>query len=199
MSIKIGLTGGLASGKTTVTNFLKRKNFLVHDSDFVVKKLYSKPSPTFLTYLKKINFSKSIKNKKINKNIIREEIFSNKIKKNKLEKFIHNEVRKDRDRFIKKNKKTKVLFFDIPLLFEANLSHTCDYIILLYAPKDTRIKRAVLKKGIVKKIVLKILDNQLGDNYKKKRSDFVINTSKSKTHCFKMILEAIDIIINKNA
>ncbi len=199
MSVKIGLTGGLASGKTTITNFLKSKNFLVHDSDLVVKKLYSKPSPTFLTYLKKINFSKSIRNKKINKNIIRQEIFTNKTKKSRLEKFIHNEVRKDRNRFIKKNKKTKVLFFDIPLLFEANLSHICDYIILLYTPRDTRIKRATSKKRIEKKMVLKILDNQLGDNYKKKRSDFVINTSKPKKHCFKMILEAINIIIKKNA
>lgn len=199
MSIKIGLTGGLASGKTTVTNFLKKKNFLVHDSDLVVKKLYSTPSPAFLTYLKKINFSKSIKNNKINKNIIREEIFNNRIKKNKLEKFVHAEVKKDRDRFIKKNKKNKVLFFDVPLLFEANLSHTFDYIVLLYAPKAIRIKRATSKKGMAKKLVLKILDNQLGDNYKKKRSDFVINTSKSKTYCFKMILEAIDIIIKKNA
>ena len=199
MSIKIGLTGGLASGKTTVTKFLKKKNFLVHDSDLVVKKLYSTPSPAFLTYLKKINFSKSIKNKKINKNIIREEIFNNRKKKNKLEKFVHGEVKKDRDKFIKKNKKTKVLFFDIPLLFEANLSQTCDYIILLYAPKVIRIKRATSKKKIAKKLVLKILDNQLGDNYKKRRSDFVINTSKSKTYCFKMILEVIDIIIKKNA
>ena len=50
--IVIGLTGGIASGKTTITNFLKKKKFTVHDSDSVVKKIYSKPEPKFLSYLK---------------------------------------------------------------------------------------------------------------------------------------------------
>ena len=45
--IVIGLTGGIASGKTTITNFLKKKKIRVHDSDSVVKKIYSKPDPNF--------------------------------------------------------------------------------------------------------------------------------------------------------
>ena len=54
MTIIIGLTGGIASGKTNVSKYLKTKRFAVHDSDLVVNKIYSTPSPAFLKYLKKI-------------------------------------------------------------------------------------------------------------------------------------------------
>ena len=65
MTIIVGLTGGIASGKTTLSNFLKNKKFAVHDSDLVVKKIYSRPSPFFLKHLKKLGLSHSIKNNKI--------------------------------------------------------------------------------------------------------------------------------------
>ena len=128
MTIIVGLTGGIASGKTTVSKFLKNKRYSVHDSDAVVKKIYSNPKPGFLKHLKSINLSDSIRGKKVSKNKIREEIFNNQIKKRKLEKFIHNEVRRSRERFIKKHKNTKkkVLILDIPLLFESKLSNICD-------------------------------------------------------------------------
>ena len=201
MTIIVGLTGGIASGKTTISKFLKNKRYPVHDSDAVVKKIYSNPRPDFLKHLKSINLSDSIKGKKVSKNRIREEIFNNKIKKRKLEKFIHNEVRRSRELFIKKHKNTKkkVLILDIPLLFESRLSHICDYIILLCAPKKTKILRAMARKGMKKNIILKILKNQLSDSYKKKKSDFVINTSKTKNHSFKVILGVISNIIKNHA
>ena len=199
--IVVGLTGGIASGKTTISFFLKEKRFSVHDSDLVVKKIYSNPTPGFLKYLKDINLSNSIKGKKINKNIIREEIFYKKEKRSKLEKFIHNEVRKSRNQFLNKHKrkKTKIVFLDIPLLFEAKLQNICDYVILLYLPRKNKIQRALVRKGMTKKLLLKIIKSQKSDAYKKRRADFIINTSKPKNHSFKMILKAIDNIMDQNA
>ena len=199
--IKVGLTGGLASGKTTISFFLKKKGFPVHESDKIVKKIYSKPKTNLLKHLKKIGLSNSIKNKKINKKTIREEIFNNTTKKRKLEKFIHNEVKNDRLRFLnyQKKKNAKVVILDIPLLFEAKLSKTCDYIIFLYLPKKIKINRASQRRGITKTIATKIINNQLKDSFKKQKSDYVINTSKNKKHSFKMILNIINNIIKKNA
>ena len=79
MTIIVGLTGGIASGKTTICKFLEKQKFPLHDSDSVVKNIYTKPPTALLRVLKKIGLSHSIKNKKINKNIIRDEIFNNKI------------------------------------------------------------------------------------------------------------------------
>ena len=189
----IGITGGIASGKTTISNFLKMKGFAVHNSDSVVKSIYTNPTTTFIRYLKKINLKSSINGKKIDKKIIREEIFNNENKRRKLEKFIHNKVKKSREHFLKANrkKKTKIVILDIPLLFEAKLNNICDFVIFLYLPKKLKIQRAMARKGMTKDVLLKLIKSQLSDSYKKKKADFLINTSKTKQHSFKMILEAI--------
>jgi len=197
--IVIGLTGGIASGKTTITNFLKKKKFAVHDSDSVVKKIYSKPRPKFLSYLKKTNFKNSIKCNKIDKKTIREEIFTNTEKRKLLEKYLHAKVKKSRDIFLKKNrqKKTQIVFLDIPLLFENKLEKICNYTILFYASLKIRKQRAIRRKGMQKKIFVKIIKSQLSDKIKKKKADFIINTSASKDWCFNKILKTIEQIKDK--
>ena len=192
----IGLTGGIASGKTTIVNFLKKKKYAIHDSDAVVKKIYSFPKPSFIKYLKNIGLSDSIKKRTINKNIIRNEVFNNKSKKKNLEKFIHKEVGKSRTQFLKYHKKrnTKIVFLDIPLLFECKLEKICDYVILLYAPIKTRKQRAMKRKDMNKKILNKITKTQLSDKIKRTKSDFVISTSGNISRSFKDLLETINLI-----
>ena len=108
--IVVGLTGGIASGKTTITNFLKKKRMKIHDSDLVVKNTYSKPPLKFKNYLTKISLKASLKGNKIDKNLIRKEIFNSSKKRKLLEKYLHAEVRKSRNVFLKKyrQKKTQV-------------------------------------------------------------------------------------------
>ena len=197
--IVIGLTGGIASGKTTITNFLKKKKFPVHDSDFVVKKIYSKPEPKFLSYLKKTNLKNSIKGNKIDKKTIREEIFTNTEKRKLLEKYLHAKVKKSRDIFLKKNrqKKTQIVFLDIPLLFENKLEKICNYTILFYAPLKIRKQRAIRRKGMQKRILVKIIKSQLSDKIKKKKADFAVDTSMNKNRCFNEVLKTIKSIKNK--
>ena len=73
----IGITGGIGSGKTTVCDYLKKNNFAVHESDRVVAQMYSKPNNSFLYFLKK-NISKEVvKNNKIKKQKITNIIFNN--------------------------------------------------------------------------------------------------------------------------
>ena len=196
MTIIVGLTGGIASGKSTIINYIKKKRIPTHDSDFVVNKLYTNPTKKFLKYLKYAKIKYTISEKKIDKASIREEIFYNLKKKNLLEKYIHNEVKISRDIFLKKHKtkKTKLIFLDIPLLFEKKLVNICDYIILIYAPIQLRKKRTIKRKGMKKKILNKIINNQLTDTYKKKKADFIVNTSTSKTQSFNKISQIINLI-----
>ena len=129
--IVVGLTGGIASGKTTIVKLLKKNRLAVHDSDLVVKGIYSKPKTKFLNHLVKINLGKSLKKGRIDKKNIREEIFNNTKKRKLLESYIHTEVKKARNIFLKKHKqkKTKIIFLAIPLLFENKLEK---FVILLY-------------------------------------------------------------------
>jgi len=197
--IVVGLTGGIASGKTTATNFLKKKKMKIHDSDLVVKNIYSKQSPKFTNYLKKINLASALKGNKIDKKAIREDIFNNTKKRKLLEKYLHDAVKKSRNVFLKKHsqKKTQIVFLDIPLLFENKLEKICNYTILFYAPLKTRKQRAIRRRGMQKGILEKIIKSQLSDVVKKKKADFVINTSLGKNQCFNKISKTIEIIKDK--
>jgi len=199
MTTIVGLTGGIASGKTTIVKLLKKNKLAVQDSDFVVGGIYSKPKTKFTNYLKKINLGQSLKGKKIDTKIIREEIFFNIKKRKLLESYIHTEVKKSRNLFIKKHKqkKTKIIFLDIPLLFENKLEKICDFTILFYAPLATRKERAIRRRGMQKKILEKIIESQLSDKIKKKKADFIVDTSANKSHCFNEVLKIIELIKNK--
>ena len=79
----VGLTGGIASGKSFVVKYLKKLKIPSHDSDGAIDRLYKKPSKLFLKYLEKNNFGKAINKKVINKSLIKEDIFSDEDKKKK--------------------------------------------------------------------------------------------------------------------
>ena len=101
----IGITGGIGSGKSTLSEHLTRLGYPVHESDKAVSKMYKKPNKPLFSFIKKSGLGDSLKNKNINKKIIAEKIFNNDKLRNSLEKHIHKEVRKQRVSFIKKNKK----------------------------------------------------------------------------------------------
>ena len=188
--IVVGITGGIASGKTTVVNFLRKKRIAIHDSDLIVKKTYLNPSSRFINYLKKIGLKKSLKGKKINKKIIQEEIFTYSKKRKLLETYLHKKVRIDRNKFLKthQKRKTKIVFLDIPLLFENKLDKICDYTILLYAPIKLRKKRAMKRKGMKKIVLEQIMKSQLSDRIKKRKAAFIVDTTNTKTKTFQKIL-----------
>jgi dephospho-CoA kinase len=195
----VGLTGGIASGKTTIVMMLKKYKIAVHDSDLVVSGIYSKPKTGFLRHLKKTSLGKSIKGKRIDKKIIREEIFNNTKKRKLLEGYIHAEVKKARNAFLKKHKqkKTDIVFLDIPLLFEKKLEKICHFTILFYASLAIRKKRAIRRRGMQKKILEKIINSQLSDKIKKKKADFVVDTSGIKSRCFNEFLRIVESIKKK--
>jgi dephospho-CoA kinase len=82
-------------------------------------------------------------------------------------------------------------------LFENKLEKICDFTILFYAPLATRKERAIRRRGMQKKILEKIIESQLSDKIKKKKADFIVDTSANKSHCFNEVLKIIELIKNK--
>ena len=193
----VGLTGGVASGKSFVLSYVKNLNIPVHDSDAVVKELYIKPNKSFLTYLQKNGFKNAIKEKKIIKKIIKEEFFFNKFKKKKLEQFLHKEVGLKRKKFLKTNKKKQVVFLDIPLLFEKKLESECDFICSTIAPIKIREKRALKRMGMTKVYFELVLKNQVRDAYRRKNSHYLIKTNQKKSQTCIDVDKIIKDIISK--
>ena len=182
MTKLVGITGGIGSGKTTFSNHLKKLGYLVHESDVVVSEIYNNPKKKFLNFIKEKISQDATYYYKINKAEIANVIFSNNKIKKLLERRIHKEVQSSREVFIKKytKKKKKVIFADIPLLFENKLEKSFDSVICIISLKKNRVKRVLKNKKFTKENLYKIFKSQTTDKERKKRSQIIINNNKTK-------------------
>ena len=182
MTKLVGITGGIGSGKTTFSNHLKKLGFVVHESDTVVSEIYNNPKKQFLSFIKEKISQDATNHNKINKAEIANVIFSNNKIKKLLERRIHKEVQISREAFIKKykKKKKKIIFADIPLLFENKLEKNFDLVICIISSKKNRTKRVLKNKKFTKENLNKIFKAQTTDKERKKRSQIIINNNKTK-------------------
>ena len=172
--IKIGLTGSIASGKSYVLNlFSDLYNIPIFSSDECVKELY-KSNDQLKDFVKKHILEKD---EELNKTNISENVFNNKEKLLKLEKFIHPLVKLARDRFIEQEKEnnSKIVIVEVPLLFEKNLENDFDFIILVKTSSDLQEKRVLERPNMTAELFSKIKKKQLPNKQKEERSHFVID------------------------
>ena len=171
--IKIGITGSIASGKTTASKIISKNRGPLFSADQIVAKLYQKKSFKEIVIKKlnlrpKFNFKSQLRNKIIDK------------RKNLkiLEKIIHPLVRKEMIIFLKKNKSQNFLFFEIPLLIENKLTKYFNTIIFIRSKRELRLKRYKLNGGNTK--LFSLLDKkQTKDTQKMKLCDHVVVNNKS--------------------
>jgi dephospho-CoA kinase len=183
--IKIGITGSIASGKTTASKFLSYKRGPLFSADKVVKNFYKNNNFKRLI-IKKFNIEK----KSNLKNSLKKKILKNKKDIKKLEKIIHPLVRKEMKRFSIFNKKKKTLFYEVPLLIESKLTSHFDVIILIRAKKQIRFKRFIDSGG--NKKLFKILNKkQLSDQKKARFCDHIISNEKNLNILKKNLLSII--------
>ena len=169
--IKIGITGSIASGKTTAARIFAGKRYPLFNADKEVKDLYNQKNFKSKILKKfKIQSTKNIKSK------VKKIIINNKDLIKDVEKIIHPLVRRKIKIFIKKNKKKKFIFFEIPLLIESKLMKDYDVIIFINSKKKIRLKR-YLKRGRDKKIFNLLDKRQLPPSKKIKFCDYVINNN----------------------
>ena len=181
--IKIGVTGNIASGKTTFTSFFKNKQAFVFNADKEAKKHLKKHSvlkqKLINSFGKKILTGKNLDFKKL-----AEISFKNKINQKILNGIVWPEVLILIENSFKevKNKNYKYFVVDAALLFEANYQSFFDYIILVTANKENRFKRAVKRKNIDVGQINKRMKLQMKDKDKINLSDFVIENDDNIQH-----------------
>ncbi len=170
--IKIGITGSLASGKTTASRILAKKHGPLFSADKAVKELYK--NARFKSLVSK---AFKIDNNSQLKQNLKKEILKKRINIKKLEKIIHPLVRRKMKKFTSINKNKKILFYEIPLLVESKLMKHFDRIIFIKAKKKLRLKRFKSKNGNEK--FFEILNNkQMKDQKKVKFCDYVVINEK---------------------
>lgn len=174
----IGLTGGIASGKSTVSSIFKELGLKIIDADVVAKKLTDMEKNK--KEIAQIFGEDTIDD---NGNLIREKIrkraFENKELLNKLNSLIHPQVIEYFKKEKENTKENEIVVFDVPLLFEVKLNTLCDKVIVVSIPLDEQIKRVMLRDKIDENLARKIIDKQLSLEYKIANSDIVIDNSGS--------------------
>ena len=169
--IKIGITGSIASGKTTVANILSKRKYPLFNADKAVRQIYKSN-----IFKNKVYKKFKLRNKKNIKNKIKKAIATNKKALKDLEKIIHPLVKKEIRNFSQKNKRKKLLIFEIPLLIESKLMKNYNKIIFVNSKKHLRLRR-YLKKGNSKKLFDLLNKRQLSPVKKIKFCDYVINNN----------------------
>jgi len=170
--IKIGILGDIGSGKSFVA---KQFGFPVFNADNEVRKIYRKDKKCYLKLKKTI--PKYILSFPINKKEIAKSILSNQKNLKKIINIVHPIVRSKMDKFIKKNKKNKIIVLDVPLLLENKIANKTNILIFVEAKKKEIIKKLKERKNYNLKIIKILRKFQLPLSYKKKKSDFVIKNN----------------------
>lgn len=172
----VALTGGIATGKSTVTKILESKGLKIIDADQLVKGIYQKPETKELI---RTVFSDAWVNDEINFPKLREMVFQNPKIKELIEGFIYARLPDAFREATAKISDQDFYIYDVPLLFERHLDTKVDLKLVVYAPRSVQLARLIDRDGSKEEIGNKILDAQMDIEEKKEKSDFVINNSGS--------------------
>ncbi len=195
--IIIGITGSIGMGKTTIASMLKFLNIPIFDSDKEVKNILEK-NKFVINKIQNIwpdVISLEMRQKKINKFLLSNKIFSNKKNRIVLERIIHPIVKKKRSQFIKKYYNSKIIGLDVPLLYETKTNEICNSIFLVNTSKKIQENRVLKRPNMTKTKFNSINNAQWSYEKKRKMKPFVINTSFGKLFSFIQVLLYLAIII----
>lgn len=179
MPVKLGITGGVGSGKSFVSNHLKSKGLTVVSTDELARNAVL---PGTSAYGKIVHyFGKDIllDDNTLNRSKLRDIITQDKEKKATLEQFVHPEVFLQMDLEFKKSVKRNdpAIAVEVPLLFETGMDAFFDYVLTVSVDPDVRVARVMSRDNITQKEALALMQIQMPEEEKIKRSDFVINNN----------------------
>lgn len=192
----VGLTGGIACGKTTVAKIVRQKGIPVICADKMAHAAV-RPGTTALKKISRV-FGKSIleKNGRLARQKLAARVFEKTNLKKKLEAIIHPAVKKmmlkETNRLAKKN---SVIFLDVPLLFESGMNRLCHKTVCVFATQDLQIKRLLHSRRMNRREALARIRAQMPLDEKIKRANHVIVNKGSKTALKTMVHRYLNTLI----
>ena len=176
--IVIGLTGSVASGKSTVAGWMSEKGIAVHDADLAVHSLLAVNGQAVPDIKAKFGPDMVAPDGSIDRKKLGSHVFATSADRKILESILHPLVRQHRDQFLQDQRALgrQIVVFDVPLLFETGGDTSCDYVIVVYAAEDTIRQRALSRPGMTEEKLACILATQMPASEKCQRADFVLNT-----------------------
>lgn len=179
MTLVIGLTGGIASGKSTVSQMIKEQGIRVVDADVIAKEAVAKGTPALQQIVQTFGEDVLLPNGELNRQQLGAIIFSDEEKRKQLNAIVHPEVRKEmlkqREEGVSQQETFVVL--DIPLLFESQLESLVDRIIVVYTTPELQLSRLMNRNDLSEEEALNRIHSQQSLEEKCKKADRVIENT----------------------
>lgn len=179
MALKIGLTGGIASGKSTISTLLTELGIVVIDADQIAREVVDVGGEAYFRIIEKFGNGILQHDGTIDRTKLGSIIFHNEQSRNTLNKIVHPAVRERMNEktseYIVRGEETVVL--DIPLLFESNLSYMVDRTILVYVNTDVQLQRLMARNELSQKEAKARIDSQMPLTEKVALADAVLNNN----------------------
>ncbi len=186
----IGLTGSIASGKSTIVGWINELGITTYDSDSVVHKFLGPDGVAVADVLEKFGSHLGSVLCGVDRILLGDEVFSSPKKRKTLESILHPMLRQHRDAFIDKQAKSgaAAVVLDVPLLFETGCETICDYIIVVHASDKTIGQRALARPGMTKHKLASILAAQIPASDKRLLADLSLDSDIPKDETRKQLI-----------
>ncbi|MDP0488338.1 MAG: dephospho-CoA kinase [Fusobacterium sp. JB019] len=192
----LGLTGGIASGKSTVSNILKKLGIKIIDADLMAKKISNQK------YIKReiaLRLDETLldSNYEIDREKLKKIVFKDKKKLEILNSIYHPRIKEEFKKIKENHNKNDIIIFDVPLLFETGINKYCDLVILVCVDEEIQIERIMKRDGIDKKLAIEIIKSQMSQKEKKDMADIIIYNNNTLDKLKKETMKIIKDIIRR--
>ncbi|MGD8992879.1 MAG: dephospho-CoA kinase [Desulfobacterales bacterium] len=188
----IGLTGGIATGKSTVSAIFTKAGAVIIDADHIARAVVKKGLPAYREIVHRFGSEILLPNGEINRTLLGDIIFNDHQKKQLLNSIVHPHVSEEVNRQVKQIQKSHpnaVIVLDIPLLIETGMHDDLSEIIVVYTPQDIQIQRLMQRDNISEADALARVQSQMSIERKKKQASIVIDNSGTIEHTRRQTLD----------
>lgn len=178
MVLKVGLTGGIGSGKSTVAQIFEVLGIPVYNADKEARRMMNEDPELKKKIIEEFG-SEAYLNNNLNRSYISSIVFNDTAKLELLNSLVHPATKIDGERWMQKQTTTYAVH-EAALIFEAGVNERLDYVIGVFAPEELRIQRTMQRDNVSRKEVLKRMRKQLDEDEKMKRCDFVVTNDEQQ-------------------
>lgn len=185
MILIIGITGSIACGKSLVSNYLQEKGYTIIDADKIGHMALENDEVKKQLVNK---FGKSIlKNNEVNRVTLGKLVFENNENLKELNNIIHPQIRKNISEQIQVHKNEKLVFVDVPLLFEAKFDDLVEKIIVISLDEKIQLERLMNRNSLSKEEALQRIKSQIPVREKEKLGDYVVDNSFTQENTYNQV------------
>jgi dephospho-CoA kinase len=183
--LRVGLTGGIASGKTTVSEMFQNAGAIVIDADRIARQVVAPGLPAWRAITALFGEAVLAPDGTLDRGILGEKVFNDSSLRHQLEAIVHPHVRAQMDVEVKRLEQTAphaVVILDVPLLLETRMEQGLAEVIVVYVPRQVQLQRLMQRNGLDRDQAGVRIDAQISMQEKRRRATIVIDNSGDRAH-----------------